>query len=147
MTNDLFEQDPNVVTDIKEVRTYAALEKTVSESPEGTTYTKEEVLAAITNIKNNKGKNRGVLAGIAVSEMTDDQLKIELRNANSVLYKAKKRGADAELITKHEQRVETVKAEIAARKPAVETPAEGEATETASEGVYQEPTEEELSEL
>lgn len=146
MTNELFEQDNNEVTDIKEARTYATLEKIVSGAPDGTTYTKEEVLAAITNIKNNKGKNRGVLAGIAVSDMTDEQLKIELRNANSVLYKAKKRGADAELITKHEQRVEAAKAEIASRKPAVEA-TEGEVTETASEGVYQEPTEEELSEL
>lgn len=81
-------------------------------------------------------KTRGVLAGISVAEMTDDQLKRELINANSVLYKAKQRGASAEVIAANEARVEAVKAERDRRglntpKPAavkvtpiVETPAE-----------------------
>lgn len=40
-------------------------------------------------------KIRGVNAGIPVEEMTEEQLKIEYRNANSVLYKTKKAGRDA----------------------------------------------------
>lgn len=42
------------------------------------------------------GKSRGLLAGIPVEEMTDDQLKIEYRNANSVYYKQVKAGKDTE---------------------------------------------------
>lgn len=38
---------------------------------------------------------RGVNNGIPLEEMTADQLKIEYRNANSVLYKTKKAGRDA----------------------------------------------------
>jgi len=34
----------------------------------------------------------GIVAGIALAEMTEDQLKIEYRNANSVYYKTKKAG-------------------------------------------------------
>ncbi len=34
----------------------------------------------------------GIVSGIALAEMTDDQLKIEYRNANSVFYKTKKAG-------------------------------------------------------
>lgn len=38
---------------------------------------------------------RGILNGIPVEEMTEDQLKIEYRNANSVYYKTMKAGRDA----------------------------------------------------
>ena len=65
-------------------------------------------------------KPRGQLAGIALEDMTDDQLKREITNANSVLYKAKQRGADEEIIAKHEARVEAAKAEKAKRTPVVE---------------------------
>lgn len=137
-----FEQESVYAGTIEEARTYAQLEKTVSEAAEGTTYTKEEILAAITNIKDNKGKNRGALAGIAVEDMDLDQVKIELRNANSVLYKAKKRDADAELISQHEARVEKAKARLNELKPAA--PAKEEAGENTTDG---EATAEELEEL
>lgn len=55
---------------------------------------------------------RGAVAGIPLDKMTDDQLKIEYRNANSVAYKTKKAGRDA---TKAEERLERVKAEMAKR--------------------------------
>lgn len=55
---------------------------------------------------------RGAVVGIPLEEMTDDQLKIEYRNANSVHYKTKKAGRDA---TKAAERLERVKAEMAKR--------------------------------
>lgn len=82
-------------------------------------------------------KPRGQLAGIALADMTDDQLKREIINANSVLYKAKQRGASEEIIAANQARVDAAKAEKAARAG---TPAE----ETDSEGVYDEETAEEV---
>lgn len=67
-------------------------------------------------------KPRGQLAGIALEDMTDDQLKRELINANSVLYKAQKRGASAETIAQNQARVDAAKAEKAKRHGAVATP-------------------------
>ena len=55
---------------------------------------------------------RGIVAGIPLPDMTDDELKIEYRNANSVYYKTKKAGRD---ITKVEARFEACKAEMAKR--------------------------------
>lgn len=55
---------------------------------------------------------RGIVAGIPLDEMTDDQLKIEYRNANSVFYKTKKAGKDA---TKAETRLNACKAEMEKR--------------------------------
>lgn len=69
-------------------------------------------------------KPRGQLAGIALEDMTDEQLKRELINANSVLYKAKQRGAGEDTIAANEARVEAAKAEKAKRSG---TPAESEA--------------------
>lgn len=60
-------------------------------------------------------KQRGVLAGIALEDMSDDQLKREIINANSVLYKAKQRGAAEETIAHNQARVEAAKAEKAKR--------------------------------
>ena len=65
-------------------------------------------------------KPRGQLAGIAIADMTDEQLKRELINANSVLYKAKQRGASEEVIAANQARVDAAKAEKAKRHPAVE---------------------------
>jgi hypothetical protein len=65
-------------------------------------------------------KQRGMLAGIALEDMDDAQLKRELINANSVLYKAKQRGAAEETITANELRVEAAKAEKAKRVGTVE---------------------------
>lgn len=62
-------------------------------------------------------KPRGQLAGISLEDMTDDQLKREIINANSVLYKAKQRGAAEEIIAKNQARVDAAKAEQAKRQP------------------------------
>ena len=86
-------------------------------------------------------KPRGQLAGIALADMTDDQLKREIINANSVLYKAKQRGASEEVIAANQARVDAAKAEKAKRNPVVdETPdAPGVA-----DAVYNEETAEEI---
>lgn len=63
-------------------------------------------------------KRRGQLHGIALVDMTDEQLKREIINANSVLYKAKQRGASAETIAINQARVDAAKAEKARRTPA-----------------------------
>ena len=88
-------------------------------------------------------KPRGQLAGIALEDMTDEQLKRELINANSVLYKAKQRGASEETIAANQARVDAAKAEKAKRTG---TPAESEAPNVeaamdgneTNEGVYDE---------
>ena len=79
-------------------------------------------------------KRRGQLYGIALEDMTDEQLKREIINANSVLYKAKQRGAAEETIAANQARLDAAKAEKAKRNPA---PAE-EAEEATEEGVYDE---------
>ena len=88
-------------------------------------------------------KPRGQLAGITLEDMTDEQLKRELINANSVLYKAKQRGASEETIAANQARVDAVKAEKAKRTG---TPAESEAPNveaamkgaTEGDGIYDE---------
>lgn len=55
---------------------------------------------------------RGQVAGIPLEEMTDDQLKIEYRNANSVFYKQNKAG---KLNPKAAERLDAVKAEMEKR--------------------------------
>lgn len=60
-------------------------------------------------------KPRGQLAGIALEDMTDEQLKREIINAKSVLYKAKQRGAAEETIAKNQARVDAALAEKAKR--------------------------------
>ena len=72
-------------------------------------------------------KPRGQLAGIALEDMTDEQLKREIINANSVLYKAKQRGASEEVIAANQARVEAAKAEKAKRAPVVTAEVEAEA--------------------
>ena len=77
-------------------------------------------------------KQRGQLAGISLEEMTDEQLKRELINANSVLYKAKQRGASEETIAANQARVDAANAEKAKRagvKEEVATEVEAEATD------------------
>ena len=80
-------------------------------------------------------KPRGQLAGISLSEMTDDQLKRELINANSVLYKAKQRGASEETIAANQARVDAAKAEKATRVGTTESEAPALEAEM-GEGVY-----------
>lgn len=58
---------------------------------------------------------RGAVAGIPLEEMTNDQLKIEYRNANSVYYKAKKANKNPETIEKATVRLNNVKAEMEKR--------------------------------
>lgn len=78
-------------------------------------------------------KRRGQLYGIELADMTDDQLKREIINAGSVLYKAKQRGASEEIIAKNQARLDAAKAEKAKRHPVAE------ATESdADESVYAE---------
>lgn len=75
-------------------------------------------------------KQRGQLAGIALEDMTDEQLKREIINANSVLYKAKQRGASEETIAANQARVDAAQAEKTKRqgtKVVSETPAIEEA--------------------
>lgn len=81
------------------------------------TYTATEDIAAGTTIEFDYEvpkslTSRGAVAGIPVTEMTDEQLKIEYRNANSVFYKTKKAGRDA---TKAEERLNVCKAEMEQR--------------------------------
>lgn len=59
-----------------------------------------------------KAARRGAVAGIPLNEMTEDQLKIEYRNANSVLYKTNKAGRDT---TKAQERLDRCKAEMEKR--------------------------------
>ena len=79
-------------------------------------------------------KPRGQLAGIALEDMTDDQLKREIINANSVLYKAKQRGAAEETIAANQARVDAAKAEQAKRQGVKATAVEASAVEAALEG-------------
>lgn len=66
-------------------------------------------------------KPRGQLAGIALADMTNEQLKREIINASSVLYKAKQRGASEEVINANQARLDAAKAEKASRTPVVDT--------------------------
>lgn len=59
------------------------------------------------------------LAGIALVDMTNEELKRELVNSKSVLYKAVKRNAAAELIAAATARVAAAEAEKATRVPEV----------------------------
>ncbi len=63
--------------------------------------------------------SRGQLAGIALVDMTDEQLKRELINAGSVLFKAKQRGAAEATVTANQDRLDAAKAEKASRQPVV----------------------------
>lgn len=99
-----------------------------------------EVFMAEVEVPKPERKPRGQLAGIAVEDMTDEQLKREIINASSVLYKAQQRGASEETIAKNQSRVDIAKAEKAKRTPVAETPAETPALEETmdAETVYNE---------
>ena len=64
---------------------------------------------------------KGILNGIAIGDMTDEQLKRELVNSKSVLYKAEKRNAAPELIEGAKARVAAAEAEKATRTPVTAT--------------------------
>lgn len=59
-----------------------------------------------------RASKRGQVAGIPLVDMTEEQLKIEYRNANSVHYKTVKAGRDA---TRAEERLNACKAEMEKR--------------------------------
>lgn len=81
---------------------------------------------------------RGQLAGLTLEEMTDEQLKREIINANSVLYKAKQRGAAEEVIAVNQARLDAAKAEKAKRHPVAET--EDVEAPNVEEAIYNEET-------
>jgi hypothetical protein len=64
-----------------------------------------------------------------IEEMTKEELKREIINAGSVLYKAQKRGAAEEIIQKNQERLDAAKALMAEKfpKPIVEKKAGGTA--------------------
>ncbi|MNB67594.1 hypothetical protein D3C87_1251440 [compost metagenome] len=76
-----------------------------------------ENLDAIINAPVQTSTRRGQLSGLELEEMSDEQLKREIINANSVLYKATQRKASAETIAKNQARVDAAKAEKARREP------------------------------
>jgi hypothetical protein len=88
------------------------------------------------------GKRRGQLSGLALEDMTEEQLKREKINANSVLYKATQRGASEETVAANKARVDAVTARLealkGAAKPAEAAPAEGTVeAPVVTEEVYQ----------
>jgi len=125
MTETTFEQAP-----IKNSTEYIEfLENSTQDS-----FSKEEVLEVLKGFKvKGNGQRRGQLAGLTLDQMSDDQLKREIVNAKSVLYKAQQREASAETIDKNQARVDAALAEKAAWTP--EAPVAEEAT-TEGEGVY-----------
>lgn len=62
---------------------------------------------------------QGLLAGIAVEDMTEDQLRIERRNAHSVWYKSNKKDPASEGTKKSLERLQKVEAIMEAKGIAV----------------------------
>ena len=79
------------------------------------------------------GRGRtGQLAGIKVEDMTDDELKREIINAGSVLFKAKKKTDDPTVIEPKQARLDAAKAERDKRN-AAKAAAVAESTATATD--------------
>lgn len=106
------------------------------EASEQETFTKEEVIETLKGFKTKgNGQRRGQLAGLTLDQMTDEQLKRELVNAKSVLYKAQQRDASEEAVARNQARVDAALAEKAKRTP--EAPATEEvAVEGSDNQVY-----------
>jgi hypothetical protein len=102
-----------------------------------------ETLKAVT-AKKSSGQRRGQLAGLTVEEMSDEQLKREIINANSVLYKAIQRGASEDTIAKNQARVDAAKAEKEKRTPEAPVAEEVAADAPAEDTVYNDAVEAEL---
>jgi hypothetical protein len=96
-----------------------------------------ETLKAIAAVTANGGKRRGQLTGLALEDMTLEQLKREKINAGSVHYKAEKRGAPAETVARNKARLDAVVARINELQPAapVESTDEAVASAEVSEDV------------
>lgn len=93
------------------------VEVTIPELPEGKKkWEAGDTFTVEIEAPEKEKKQRGQLAGIAIEDMTDEQLKREIINANSVLYKAKQRGASEETIAANQARVDAAKAEQNKRK-------------------------------
>lgn len=90
-----------------------------------------DTLKAIVSRPAGSGQRRGQLAGLTVETMDDEQLKREIINAKSVLYKAQQRGAGESTIEKNQSRVDAALAEKAKRTPEAPVTAEVAATEDA----------------
>lgn len=109
---------------------------TIPELPEGKdSWNVGDVFTVEVETPKREGRPRGQLAGIDIVDMTDEQLKIEIINSKSVLYKAKQRGASPETIQRSQERVDRALAERSARQ-GTNVYAEAEAVtdeETASE--------------
>lgn len=86
--------------------------------PEGKVAGDTLELEVETPIIESEGRRGGQLAGIALADMTDEQLKREIINAGSVLYKARQKTDDPAIIEPKAARVEAAKAEKAKRAPA-----------------------------
>lgn len=71
----------------------------------------------VISIERPTPQRRGQLAGIDLIDMTDSQLRREIINAKSVLYKAAKRNAEQATIDKNQARVDAAMAEKARRAP------------------------------
>lgn len=93
-----------------------------------------EKLEALVPVKAKAGR-RGILAGLAIEDMSDEQLKREKINAGSVLYKAKQRHAEEATITMNQERFDAVVAELAKRKPAAPEQANEEVNGEVNEDV------------
>jgi len=104
---------------------------------------KGETFTAEVELPEKVKKPRGVLAGLALADMDNDQLKREIINANSVLYKAKQRGADDAIITANQARVNAALAEKAKRQPPVAAVVEPKTADKATKS--KEPAGEKLS--
>lgn len=92
------------------------------------------VLAGFPKGSKGSGQRRGQLAGLTLDQMSDEQLKREIVNANSVLYKATQRGAAEDTIARNQTRVDNALAEKAARTPEVAVTEDAATTD----GVYEE---------
>jgi hypothetical protein len=62
---------------------------------------------------------KGCVVGIPLEEMTIEQLRIEKRNAKSVLYKSQKAGRPEESLIPKQMRVDAVEAMLASKLPQV----------------------------
>lgn len=111
----------------------------LEEGTEDEMVSKEWVVATLKDIMSRPSKSgvrRGKLAGLTLEEMDDEQLKRELINSKSVLYKAEKRGASEETIAKNQARVDAATAEKEKRdatKKAEEPAEEADQAETNDE--------------
>jgi len=109
-------QETPEVPEFKTIGDFIEFLKTVTDESVATAYVLEN-LEAIVNTPVQTSVRRGQLSGLELESMTDEQLKRELINANSVLYKATQRKASADTIAKNQARVDAAKAEKAKREP------------------------------